>query len=71
MKLSDLGLSTKPQDVYTDHLILKFKTVEGELFYKKVLHQNKKLLVKSQWIKVTDKDHYDMILKFKASEVQA
>lgn len=71
MKLSELGLKSKPQDYYTDHLIIKFKTDLDELSYRITLIRNKKFLTKGQWQKVTSKEHYEKILKMRAVEVQA
>lgn len=71
MKLEELGLKTKPATKYKDHLYISFKTVNKELFYKITFHQSKKLQVSGQWLPVTTKQHYDLILKMEAREVQA
>ena len=71
MKLAELGLKTKPASKYKDHLILSFKTVNKELFYKITFHQSKKLQMSGQWLPITSKEHYELILKMEAREVKA
>jgi hypothetical protein len=71
MKLADLGLTKKPDTKYKDHLYISFKTLNKDLSYRLTLHQSKKLQMRTQWLPVTSKEHFDQIMKIEAREVKA
>lgn len=64
MKLSELGLKSKPQTKYFEGGYVAFSTVEGELYYQ-IFATGKAYQGKIEEGKVISKEHYNLIMSFK------